>query len=124
VEAPLAVKPSVDPKQTVGVPGLIVKLGTGLMIGSTVNLDTQPRALVPETVYTVGAVGVTTTNELLLATGAQVKLKAVGETEVRVALLPGHIMVGLEVTVMLGPGSTVTVKTAEFVQLPEEPMAV
>jgi hypothetical protein len=43
---------------------------------------------------------------------------------VRVALLYGQIIVGLERTVSVGPGSTEIVITAEFVQLPEAPIAV
>lgn len=44
--------------------------------------------------------------------------------ELKVALFPGQITLGVELTVMLGPGSTVTVKSAEFVQEPTDPAAV
>ena len=66
----------------------------------------------------------TTTKEALLLTGAQVNPKADGDTEVRVELSPGQIILGVAVTVMLGPGSTVTVTNPSFVQLPDAPMTV
>jgi hypothetical protein len=49
---------------------------------------------------------------------------AEGATAESVAFIPGHVIVGFAVTVMLGPGSTVMVCRAASEQLPFDPTTV
>lgn len=70
-------------------------------------------------------VGVITIELAFIAPGFQVKLPtADGATADKVVVLPGHVMAGFAVRVMLGPGSTMISCVAEPVQEPEAPIAV
>ena len=57
--APLAVSTTVLPEQTVGLEGDMLRTGYGVTIRANVLEPTQPRELVPLTVYVVEIKGVT-----------------------------------------------------------------
>ena len=124
--APAALSVTEEPKHTEGDEGEMVRIGTGLIKGFAVNVDTQFIASFALTEYPPAKVGVTTTLAKLEATGAaQVKLPtANGALAVNVVLLPGHTVAGLGAIVILGPGFTLRVIFAELEQVPEAPITV
>jgi hypothetical protein len=126
VTAPAALSVTEEPKHKEGEEGEMVRIGTGLINGFAVKVDTQFMASLALTEYPPAKVGVTTTLAKLEATGAaQVKLPtANGALAVNVVLLPGQTVAGFAAMVMLGPGLTLRVIFAELEQVPDAPITV
>lgn len=99
VEAPLEDNVNVVPAQTVDDDELAVTVGVIPTDKFKVRLAVHPKVFVPVTVYTVVAVGVTTTVLPVKAPGFQVYVLA--PVPVKVAVFVEHKMVGLLVAVIL-----------------------
>jgi hypothetical protein len=98
--APLPVRMTEEPEQSVGLDAVAVTVGVGLTVTRTVAVPEHPAPLVPVTVYTVVLAGVTLTAAPVRPPGFQVY--AVAPVAVRVELLPGQTTAGAAEGVITG----------------------